>query len=157
MNSPHELCGWYWRLTAAFLTYGFFWNPIGYCLAGILTIVHLAHFIWTEKSLTAFTVQTRVCYLFGLIIASPEPMQLLFVLPLVGTWTFVLSGYCFLARLLTLLPWNRTWPLNASRIWAVLTMPPEQGRQFDLHAGDVDLAAIGCEGSRPLFPGAPPV
>ncbi|MBX3180673.1 MAG: hypothetical protein KF886_25280 [Candidatus Hydrogenedentes bacterium] len=152
MSTHHDTSWWYWRGCAVLLTYGLFWNPMGFCYAGLLSIAHLAHYIWREKSLTAFTVQVRALYLAILIAAAPAPMHALYVAPFFGTWAVVLYGYCFLARALSVMPWNRTWPLTADRFWSVMTSPPQAGSAFDAVMGGAGCRAIGCEGDAPLEP-----
>lgn len=149
MSTHHDTSWWYWRGCAVLLAYGLFWNPIGFCFAGILSMVHLAHYLWREKSLTAFTVQVRMLYLAILIVAAPQPMHALYVAPFIGTWAVVLYGYCFLARVLTLMPWNRTWAMTPAGAWAVMTMPPQQGSAFDAVAGGAGCSEVGCEGMVP--------
>jgi len=145
--SASEISWWYWRVSAALLTYGVFWNPMGFCFAGILGIVHVAHFIWIERSLTAFAVQVRLAYLAILILAAWEPLRFLYVAPFIGTWALVLYGYCFLARVLAMMPWNRNTALTADRFWTILTAPPQQGSTFDAVIGGAGCRAIESEGS----------
>jgi len=152
MKTHHDVSWWYWRGAAVLLTYGLFWNPMGFCYAGILSIVHLGHYVWREKSLTAFTVQVRTLYLAILVVAAPEPLHLLYLGPLVGTWAVVLYGYCFLARVLSLMPWNRAWPLEPGAVWAVLSAAPQQGSAFDAVLGGAGCGAVECAGAVPGGP-----
>lgn len=145
--SGSELSWWYWRATAALLTYGVFWHPLGYCFAGILSIVHLLHFVWREKSLTAFVVQVRLAYLAILIVAAWEPLRFLYLAPFIGTWALVLYGYCFLARVLSLMPWNQTAPASMDRFWTIMTAPPSHGSAFDAVIGGAGCRPLECEGS----------
>jgi hypothetical protein len=59
-----------------------------------------------QRSLKAFSVQLRVAYLLILVVAYPLPMRWLYWLPTVGTFALLVFGYCLLARILSLLPWN---------------------------------------------------
>lgn len=105
----HQDLGWrYWLVTAVLLTFGVLGEPIGFILAISLTVIQLIHFIFNDRSITSFPVQVRVWYLMLLIIALPEPMQLIFWIPCIGTWAQVIFGYCTMARFVSLLPWNRT-------------------------------------------------
>jgi hypothetical protein len=143
--SASELSWWYWRASAAMLTYGVCWHPMGYCFAGIISMVHIAHFAWREKSLTAFSVQVRLAYLAILMVAAWEPLRILYLAPFVGTWALVLYGYCFLARILSLMPWNRTSPASVDQFWTVLTAPPQQGSAFDAVIGGAGCRAMERE------------
>ena len=150
MTTHHDQSWWYWRACAVLLTYGLLWNPLGYCFAGILSIVHLVHYIWREKSLTAFTVQVRVLYLAILAAAAPEVMRPLYLLSFLGTWTVVLYGYCALARILSLMPWNRRWRMSRERFWTTITAPPDAGSAFDSVLGGAGCGAIEI-GGEPLM------
>lgn len=101
--------GWrYWIVTAVFLSMGVAGYPLAFLLAIGLTIVHLVHFLLREKNASSFPVQVRICYLLLLLFALPEPLQLIFWIPCVGTWAQVIFGYCTMARIVSLFPWNRS-------------------------------------------------
>lgn len=102
-----ELSWWYWLVTACLLTAGVAGYPTGFSLAIGLTVIQLVHFAIRQSSITAFPVQVRFCYLMFLIIALPEPMQVIYWIPVVGTWAQLIFGYCTMARCVSLLPWNR--------------------------------------------------
>lgn len=126
---------WYWLGTAPLLSWGLMGNPIGFVLAIALTVVQLAHFIVRERRLDAFPVQLRIGYLLLLLLALPGPMQWLYWLPGIGTWAQVLFGYCLLARVLSLLPWNRQQPLGARLVIRTLFSRPVRGSVVQaLHA-----------------------
>ncbi len=118
---------WYWLVTVVFLTAGIAgWLP-GFYLAIALTAVQVIHFTIRENSLTAFPVQVRFAYLIFLAAALWEPIRFLYWLPVIGTWTMVLTGYCFLARSVSIMPWNRTEPLTFSLIKRTFFSPPIRG------------------------------
>lgn len=98
---------WYWLLTAILLTVGVFGNTIGYTLAIVLTLFQLIYYIFRKKSIKAFPVQVRFWYLILLLLAFPGIMQWLFWIPCIGTWSQIIFGYCAMARMVSLLPWNR--------------------------------------------------
>ena len=108
-----ELNWWYWFVTACLLTAGLAGYKIGFVLTIGLSLVQLIHFTIREKSMTAFTVQVRFWYLILVLVALPEPMQIIYWLPAVGTWARSIFGYCLLARTLSLLPWNRQVPFSS--------------------------------------------
>jgi hypothetical protein len=56
-----------------------------------------------------------------------KPLGILHWIQFVGTWALVLSGYCLMARVLSLLPWNRTEPLSAALVRRTLFSPPTRG------------------------------
>ncbi len=128
MLETRDLGWWYWLVTAGLLTYGVLIDSLGLFLAVGLTIINLLHFAVREPSLTAFPVQVRFFYLLLLLIALPEPMRWLFWIPLVGTWAQVLVGYCAMARLVSLFPWNRHAPFTVRLVWRTFLSAPVKGR-----------------------------
>lgn len=122
-----KLSWWYWLAIAVSLTGGVLgWSP-GFYAATVLSAVQLVHFFIREGGPAAFPVQVRAAYLIYMIAALWEPLRFLYWLPLIGTWALVSTGYCFLARLLSLMPWNRTEHLSASLIKRTFLMPPVKG------------------------------
>ena len=98
---------WYWLVTASLLTLGIAGNELGFLLAIGLTIFQLIHFIVREASITCFPVQVRFWYLMLLFVAWIDFMQWLYWVPTIGTWAQIIFGYCTMARLVSLFPWNR--------------------------------------------------
>lgn len=102
-----EISWQYWFVTACLLTAGLAGHSIGFSLAIGLTVFQLFHFVIRERSITAFPVQVRFWYLMLLLIAFPKPMQIVYWIPAVGTWAQLIFGYCAMARMVSLFPWNR--------------------------------------------------
>lgn len=107
MISYKETSWRYWFVTACLLTAGVAGYRIGFLLAIGLTVLQLIHFTIREHGITAFPVQVRFWYLMLLLVALPEPLQIVYWVPAVGTWAQVIFGYCTMARCVSLLPWNR--------------------------------------------------
>lgn len=122
-----EASWWYWLVTACLLSAGVMGHPAGFAAAIDLTLFQLCHFIVRRHSVTAFPVQVRFWYLMLLIVAQPEPMRWLYWIPAVGTWAQVLFGYCAMARLVALWPWNRTEPLTLGLLRRTLLARPVRG------------------------------
>jgi hypothetical protein len=122
-----EISWWYWVITVCLLTAGVSGYPAGFLLAIGLTVVQLIHFVIREQSVTAFTVQVRFWYLILLLAALPEPMQVIYWIPVVGTWARVIFGYCTMARLVSLWPWNRDEPLSADLLKRTFLSRPVRG------------------------------
>ena len=118
---------WYWLVTAGLLTYGVSGNFIGFMLAIGLTIFQLIHFIVREKNITAFSVQVRFWYLMLLIVALPEPLQLVYWIPTIGTWAQIIFGYCTMARCVSLFPWNRSDSFSFSLLQKTFFSRPVRG------------------------------
>jgi len=98
---------WYWLATAILLTFGILANELGFIFAMSLTSFQLLHYIIREKSMKAFSVQVRFWYLMLLVVSFPELMQWLYWVPCIGTWAQIIFGYCAMARMVSLWPWNR--------------------------------------------------
>jgi hypothetical protein len=86
--------------------------PVGLYLAMALCSVQIGHVIWLTRGLTAFPVQVRTAYLALLALGFWEPFHWIHWMQLAGTMARVLIGYCFLARTLSLAPWNRSQRLS---------------------------------------------
>ena len=74
-----------------------------------------------------FLLQTRLGYLSFLLLALPEGLQWLLWVPAVGTLLRVLTGYCIMARMLMLMPFNREVQLSAEFVTAAFLTPPVAG------------------------------
>ena len=127
MMEYKDIGWWYWLVTVGLLTYGVSGNPLGFMLAIGLTIFQLIHFVIKEKSVSAFPVQVRFCYLMLLLVALPEPLQLIYWIPTIGTWAQIIFGYCTMARLVSLFPWNRSEPFTSALLMKTFFSRPVRG------------------------------
>ena len=118
---------WYWLGTAILLTFGVLANPLGFVLAIGLTVFQLIHYLIREGSVSAFPVQVRFWYLILLIIALPDQLQLIYWIPTIGTWAQLIFGYCTMARLVSLFPWNRTRPFSLDLLNKTFFSRPVRG------------------------------
>ena len=118
---------WYWLVTAGLLTFGLSGNQIGFMLAIGLTITQLIHFVFRERSITAFPIQVRFWYLMLLLLARLEPLQWIYWIPTIGTWAQIIFGYCTMARCVSLLPWNRSEELSLDLLKKTLFSSPVRG------------------------------
>jgi len=118
---------WYWLATVILLTLGIFWNDSGYLLAIGLTGFQLLHYIIREKSVKAFPVQVRFWYLILLLVSFPEFMQWLYWAPYIGTLAQLVFGYCAMARLVSLWPWNRDEKFSVKLLRKTFLSRPVRG------------------------------
>jgi hypothetical protein len=112
MITIRDLAWWYWFITVGLLGSGLFGWPVGITLAMVLCAIQTAHVLWLTRDVTAFPVQVRVAYLMMLMAGTWAPLQWIHWMQLMGTSARVVNGYCLLARVLSLAPWNRWQPLT---------------------------------------------
>jgi hypothetical protein len=118
---------WYWFGTACLLGAALAgWVP-GLALAVAFLAFQLAHYLRRERSLRALPVQTRLVYLALLAAGMWPPLGFLHALQLAGTGVTLAFDYCVLARMVSLLPWNRARPLTFERVWRTFATGPVSG------------------------------
>jgi len=120
---------WYflWLATVVFLTAGVLSWETGFLTAIAITIFNFALALAEEKKITAFPVQLRLVFLGMLCLFYLEPFRPLYLIPIAGTLTVIFTGYCLLARVLVLMPWNRREPLTADLMKRTFFSPPVKG------------------------------
>ena len=118
---------WYWTSAAGLLGAALAgWQP-GLALATAWVAVQLVHYLARERTLRALPVQTRIAYLGILAAGTWPPLGFLHAVQLAGTCISVTTGYCLLARTVSLLPWNRARPLTIERVWRTFATGPVRG------------------------------
>ena len=118
---------WYWLASAICLWLAISHYPEAYAWAVGITVIQLIHYRMTEGSFSKFSVQVRIAYLAVLLVALPEAARWFLWLPAVGTLLRVSTGYCFLARSLMLLSFNRQVKLSWRFVRQAYLTPPVQG------------------------------
>lgn len=118
---------WYWVTIVLFLTYGMAADPLGYVFAIGMTSISAIHYWLWKGGVSAFPVQVRLSYLALLLLCWLEPMRWLYWVPLVGGWAAILFGYCAMARIVSLFPWNRSEPLSISLLATTFLTRPVRG------------------------------
>lgn len=119
---------WTWFATAILLLVGLCGRPEAFLVAMGVTAVQGTVMLLREKRVWAFPVQLRIAYLALLGICYLPHMTWLYWLPMVGTFALVFFGYCLLARVLSLLPWNRRESLSAELLWRTFVSRPDLAR-----------------------------
>src|SRR5579872_2034260 len=122
-----EMSWWCWAVTDVLLWAGLTGRPEAFYAAAALSLAQAIYFGLRERAIWAFPVQVRIVYASILLLALWPPLHWLFWLPAVGTLALVLFGYCLLARLLSLLPWNRHGPLSWQLVCRVFLAKPVRG------------------------------
>lgn len=126
---------WYWLVTVAFLA-AFLagWSP-GIQLAMAVTALHGWHYLRRGQTFGSFAVQVRIAYVLLLAAGLWAPLAFIHWLQLGGTLARLLFAYCPLARIMSLMPWNRSAPLTWPRVWRTITLPPVAGSVLEVLNG----------------------
>lgn len=127
MNRIHNINWLYWAVTDALLIVAVLGWEQGFAAAIGLNTVQAIHFMLRERSLAAFPVQVRVGYLGLLLAGQWAPLYFIYFIQIAGTTAMVLFDYCPLARLLSLMPWNRREPLSLGLLKRTVFSPPVRG------------------------------
>lgn len=117
---------WYWLVTVGCLTAGLAGQAPGFVAAIAVTVVQLVHVTAVDRR-ASFPVQVRLAYLGLLLLALPAPLRWVYWAPTIGTWALIVFGYCTMARMVSLLPWNRTEPFSASLLRRTFLSAPVRG------------------------------
>ena len=119
---------WVWLVTAVLLVLGLFGRPMAFIAAMVVTLVQCIVMLLREGSFLAFPVQIRFAYFLVLFVCSLPHLRLLYWIPTISTFALVLFGYCILARVVSLLPWNRRGPLTDDLLHRTFRSRPDLSR-----------------------------
>jgi hypothetical protein len=132
MNQRRDTAWWYWLASAVLLVEALAGCPLGFTPVIVLTLIQTLH-VWIRqggldpRGLAAFAVQVRIGYLTWLIAGLADPTGLMHGTQLLGTSAMVLLGYCPMARMVLLLPWNRRQPLSLRLVVRTFLQAPAAG------------------------------
>lgn len=140
MLMPKEPTWWVWFITVVLLALGLAGQPQYFGWATALALAQAVFYLRKMRSFKPYAVQIRLAYTALLGVSFVPALRWLYWLPTLGTLALLLFGYCLMARLLSLLPWNRTAPLNRQLFRRTLCSAPVIGR------ADHGLPAAGCPG-----------
>ncbi len=118
---------WYWLATLGLLAASLLGRPDAIFYAMALTAWQYLHFARRDRDPVSFTAQIRFAYLGLLALGTWDAFHFIHYLQLIGTTALVLTGYCPLARTLSLMPWNRRAPLTLSLVRRAYLTPPVRG------------------------------
>jgi len=118
---------WYWLAADVLLIHGLAGGAWGFMPMIALCTVQALHFIGRERSLSAFPVQVRVAYLGLALFGRWDYGHFIYWLQLAGTTAMVLVDYCPLARVLSLMPWNRREPFTRRLMMRTFFSRPVKG------------------------------
>ena len=127
MKQRLDISWWYWLITTALIAFGLTGFNICFFAVIALTVIQIIHFMIRERSTTAFPIQVRIAYLGLLFLGQWAPMYWIYYVQLIGGTAMVTVGYCPLARILSLLPWNRHEPFSLALVLRTFLTPPVRG------------------------------
>ncbi|MBC8096079.1 MAG: hypothetical protein H7Y43_09720 [Akkermansiaceae bacterium] len=125
---PDDWTWWAWAITTALLIAGLSGFSLAFIAAMVVTAGQGFILLVRDRKPAAFSVQLRAAYLLLLLICYPPPMRWLYWLPTVGTFALIVFGYCLLARVLSLLPWNSREPYTIDRFRRTFFSAPDLDR-----------------------------
>ncbi|MHC4440222.1 MAG: hypothetical protein ACYS3S_22970 [Planctomycetota bacterium] len=147
MIMPKEITWWVWAFIAGLLAAGIIGFSAGFIAAIVLSIAQTVIFILKARSLRDFPVQIRIAYSLLLVVCYLPAMRWLYWLPTIGTFALILFGYCFAARVLSLMPWNRKEKLSLGLLARTFLTPPVAGNiEQGLPSGDCPGSDCSREG-----------
>jgi hypothetical protein len=106
------------------------------------------YYLLRLRRLRPFPVQVRLAYLGWLLVGLLPAMHWMHYVALVGTTAMVTVGYCPLARVLSLLWFNRTEPLRLPLLQRVLLSPPGGGLFYRTPLPETARPACSCSLAR---------
>jgi hypothetical protein len=130
----------FWLAAAALLAVGLAGYPLAVAAALALAALRVAQLAVLGGGQASFALQVHSAFLLLLAVGFSPGLGFVHWNMLIGTWLYVVTEYCILARCLALLPWNRTEPLT----WGFL------GRTFFSRPVENILAGnVGSDRPRP--------
>ena len=119
---------WAWTLTTALLVAGLCGCGSALTGATAVTAAHGLIVLARDRSLVAYSVQLRAAYLLLLLICHLPSTRWLYWLVAAGTFALIFFGYCFLTRVLSLLPWNSREAYTLDRLRRTFFSAPDLDR-----------------------------
>ncbi|WP_170157356.1 hypothetical protein [Roseimicrobium gellanilyticum] len=133
---------WAWLATVILIGIGLAGYEAGFHAAISLSALQIGWLATVERSLWTLPVQIRIAYTLFLVGYEVSAMRGFYWFTALGTVAFLLFGYCLLARMLSLLPWNRLEPLTIPLVRRTFLSPPAAG---NVHQGMPRISSP-CQG-----------
>ena len=117
----------YWFIVVVFLAIALFeWPPAIY-LSMLVTAISSVHMYRYSPRITSFPMQVRLVYLGMLGLGTLPYFGWLHWAMLLGGHALLLFDYCPLARMLSLMSWNRSQPMSWSFFRSAIFSRPVKG------------------------------
>ena len=118
---------WNWAVLAGLMVWSLAGPALALDLALSLAILQALGWLLVYRSIRHFPTQLRIAYALWMAAGLVPHLFVLYLILTVGTAARALTGYCAMARLLLLLPWNRSVPLTWRRMRIIAFHPPIRG------------------------------
>ena len=118
---------WYWVAADVLLALALLWNREMFVLAIAFNVLQGLHIAKRRGSFGHFSAQVRLGYVLWMATGLLPGMFWMHWIQLAGTTAMITVGYCPLARMLSLLPWNRTHPFTLRLVMTTFLAPPRSG------------------------------
>ena len=122
-----SLTWWIWAMAAGLLVWGLTGQVLAREGAMALALLQAIGYLSVHRSVKHFPTQLRIAYAIWMAAGLVPPLFVIYWILAAGTSARVLTGYCAMARLLLLLPWNRSVSLSWRRIRIIACHPPIDG------------------------------
>jgi hypothetical protein len=122
-----SLASWLWVILAGLLGWGLTGEPLARDAAMALAFSQAVGYLSVHRSARHFPTQLRIAYALWLAVSLMSPLFVMYWILAAGTAARVLTGYCAMARLLLVLPCNRSVPLTWRRMAIIAFHPPVHG------------------------------
>jgi hypothetical protein len=118
---------WYWVVADVLLALALLVERHWFAPALAFNLLQAVHIAWRRDSLLHFSSQVRIGYLLWLVAGLLPGLFWMHWIQLAGTTAMISVGYCPLARMLSLLPWNRVHPFTLRLVLSTFLAPPRSG------------------------------
>jgi hypothetical protein len=126
----------YWMVTALCLAAGLLFWPPALILAMAVMVVHCMHYPQCAPGITSFPMQVRIGFLALLVVGQVPYFGWVNWVQMAGITALITVGYCPLARILSLMPWNRTRPMSWKLFVTAIFSPPVEGSILQVTSAD---------------------
>ena len=118
---------WYMLATLGGVLAGLLVEPVWLLAAIGLCALQVVHFGAEDKNYFSFSCQVRYVMMGIFVLRLAEPLRWIYWIPVVGLTARLTVNYCLLARLVSLLPWNRKEPVTWALVKRTIFSTPVQG------------------------------
>lgn len=132
MITQQNIARGYWLITLMLLATALMYRTEPYMFYTIAFCLFHGLYFWVQtRHFLAFPVQVRLAYIALLCMSLWSPLHFIAWLQLVGTTAAVFVDYCFLARVMSLMPWNKRERYSLRLFKRTFFTPPVSGSVMD--------------------------